>query len=165
MSRRRDGAISAMVRLACVVALLAALAGWSDRATAAELIMFDEAGCSWCRRWDKEVGQAYPRSEEGQRAPLRRFDISRSRNAGVGLAAPVTVTPTFVLVDGGVEVGRITGYPGADFFWGLLGGLVARLAPATTGEGARDAGLGGRGRTMHTFSEPMARLAMAARGG
>ena len=92
--------------------------------------MFVEAGCPWCARWDREVGEAYAHSEEGHIAPLRRIDISMARRTGLRLAGAVTVTPTFVLVEEGIEVGRIIGYPGADFFWGMLGELIARL-PAT----------------------------------
>ena len=32
----------------------------------------------------------------------------------------VLFTPTFILVKDGQEMGRIEGYPGQDFFWGLL---------------------------------------------
>lgn len=35
--------------------------------------------------------------------------------------------PTFVLVDGGREVGRITGYMSQDAFWGLLGAMTRDL--------------------------------------
>jgi hypothetical protein len=103
-------------------------------ASAAELLMFEARGCPWCKRWDAEVGLGYARSSEGQRAPLRRLDIAQ-RPDNVVLALPVTVSPTFVLVDNGREVGRITGYPGADFFWALLGELVGKLdrAPGRTG--------------------------------
>ena len=38
----------------------------------------------------------------------------------------VSFTPTFILVQDGVEVGRIEGYPGEDFFWGLLGKMFDR---------------------------------------
>lgn len=117
---------------------VAALSLEARHAVAAELIMFEEQGCPWCRLWDREVGGAYPRSDEGRLAPLRRIHISEARRSGLGLSAPVTVTPTFVLVDRGVEVGRITGYPGADFFWGMLDGLLARL-PKPSGDGLRDA--------------------------
>ena len=34
-----------------------------------------------------------------------------------------------MLVDKGREIGRIMGYPGADFFWGLLAPLVTKLEP------------------------------------
>jgi len=117
-----------------VVLALCAMFGASilaPRADAAELVMFVEAGCPWCARWDREVGEAYAHSEEGHIAPLRRIDISMARRTGLRLAAAVTVTPTFVLVEEGAEVGRIVGYPGADFFWGMLGALIARL-PAVT---------------------------------
>jgi hypothetical protein len=116
---------------ACLLALLF-IAAAPVRAIAAELVMFEEAGCSWCQRWHREVGAGYPLSDEGRRAPLRRLHIQEARRSGVVLAGPVTVTPTFVLVDSGVEVGRITGYPGADFFWGMLAEMLARLAPPRT---------------------------------
>jgi hypothetical protein len=113
---------------------------FAPRADAAELVMFVEAGCPWCARWDREVGEAYAHSEEGRIAPLRRIDISMARRTGLRLAGAVTVTPTFVLVEDGIEVGRIIGYPGADFFWGMLGELIARL-PATMPRRPRENGV------------------------
>jgi hypothetical protein len=110
------------------------------RADAAELVMFVDAGCPWCARWDREVGEAYAHSDEGRIAPLRRIDISAARRSGLRLASAVTVTPTFVLVERDVEVGRITGYPGPDFFWGMLGELIARL-PAVTPRRFRETSL------------------------
>ncbi len=106
---------------------LAALVPSRAVAGTAELVMFEDAGCSWCRRFLQEIGPIYSRTEEGQRAPLRRLDISEAPRSGLRLAQRVSVTPTFVLVEGGTEVGRITGYPGQDFFWGLLGELMGRL--------------------------------------
>jgi len=92
----------------------------------AELLMFEERGCPWCARWHAEIGPAYPNTDEGRRAPLRRLDIHAPRPEGIALGPPLRLTPTFVLVERGREVGRITGYPGQDFFWGLLGELLAR---------------------------------------
>jgi protein-disulfide isomerase len=94
---------------------------------AAELVMFEDAACPWCRRWHAEIGPGYPDTEEGRRAPLRRVDIGDQANAGVVLMQPVTATPTFVLIEDGREVGRVVGYPGSDFFYGLLGEVLARL--------------------------------------
>ena len=145
MATGRVRPVSAIVWMALVV-LLPALDGLSWRAAAqpvstTELVMFVEPGCPWCRRWDQEVGAAYPRSPEGQRAPLRRVHIAEARRAGFSLAGAVTVTPTFVLVDGGNEIGRITGYPGPDFFWSMLVELIGRLPAPAVPSGARDAGL------------------------
>jgi len=40
-------------------------------------------------------------------------------------------TPTFVLTEGDREIGRIVGYPGADFFWALLADLLAKTTYRT----------------------------------
>jgi len=42
---------------------------------AAELIMFEHAGCAWCETFDREIAPIYPKTEEGRRAPLRRVSI------------------------------------------------------------------------------------------
>ncbi|MGE0627480.1 MAG: thioredoxin family protein [Hyphomicrobiaceae bacterium] len=99
-------------------------------AAGAELLMFEEKGCPWCLRWRQDVGPAYPRSPEGKRAPLRVIGIHTKLRPAIALAGPVRVSPTFVLVESGREVGRITGYPGPDFFWALLGELIAKLPRA-----------------------------------
>ena len=97
-------------------------------AQAAELVMFDDPACVYCKRWLAEVGPGYPKTEEGQLAPLRRIFIRDQRQAGVQLKSPVNATPTFVLADDeGREVGRITGYPGADYFYPMLGEILAKL--------------------------------------
>ena len=125
MTRTRRRHVCALLALAVALACWPVFGG--GPAVAAELIMFESPGCPWCARWRAEVGPGYPRSPEGQRAPLRVHDLSRDRDAGVRLARPVTASPTFVLADNGVEVGRIVGYPGPDFFWGLLERLIAKL--------------------------------------
>ena len=51
--------------------------------------------------------------------------------SGVALASPVRFTPTFVVVDQGREIGRITGYSNDNAFWGLLDALAAKLQTAT----------------------------------
>jgi hypothetical protein len=111
-----------------VLALLAALAASAGgSAQAAELVMFEDPACVWCRRWHAEVGPGYPRTPQGQFAPLRRINIRDQALAGVALERPVTVTPTFVLAEDGREIGRIVGYPGNAFFWELLGELLRRV--------------------------------------
>ena len=135
MDRASISRLTFIALLFCAFTLSAAFS-----ARAAELIMFEELGCPWCERWRKEVGVAYPNTPEGKRAPLRRIDIAKARESGVHLATPIVVSPTFVLADKGREIGRIIGYPGADFFWGMLGELFAKLDRTTIGGRPRFAG-------------------------
>ena len=100
---------------------------WTANALAAELIMFEQAGCVWCETFDREIGPVYPKTAEGQRAPLRRVNIDHPLPADLDFIAVERLAPLFVLVDKGREVGRIRGYPGEDHFWGLLGVLVKKL--------------------------------------
>ena len=112
-------------KLAFAVVLFAsALVAIGANAHAAELVMFERPGCPWCKRWHTEIGPAYPLTTEGKAAPLRRHHIRDQTLAGITLSRPVTVTPTFVLAEGGREVGRIVGYPGEDFFYEMLDGLL-----------------------------------------
>ncbi|SDW87045.1 hypothetical protein [Paracoccus sanguinis] len=105
-------------------------------AAAAErsLLMFQRDGCSYCKRWDAEIAPAYPRTAEGQAAPLVRLDIHDPLPEGVTLTGRAPVfTPTFVLTDAGTEVGRIEGYAGDEFFWVMLAQMLTRTGwdPAT----------------------------------
>lgn len=90
------------------------------------LLMAEEVGCPWCARWDAEISEAYPKTSEGQAAPLLRFDMHDNPPNGIVLNSPVRFSPTFILVNDGAEVDRIEGYPGEDFFWGLLGRMLDR---------------------------------------
>lgn len=89
-----------------------------------QLMMAEEPGCVWCARWNAEVGVAYPKTPEGQAVPLLRVDITDDLPADITLDRRVTFTPTFVLLIDGAETARIEGYPGEDFFWGLLGQML-----------------------------------------
>lgn len=95
-------------------------------AIAAELVMVEQAGCSWCAKWNTEISHIYPNTDDGKRAPLRRVDLRDLPPDIIFTSRPV-FTPTFVLVDGGAEVGRIEGYGGDQFFWFHLATLLERL--------------------------------------
>ena len=99
----------------------------STHVRAAELLMFEEKWCHWCEKWNDEIGVVYHKTTEGKRAPLRRIDVHDALPAGITLATRVQFTPTFVLVEDGVELERLEGYPGEDFFWGLLGRMLEKL--------------------------------------
>lgn len=87
------------------------------------LLMAEEAGCIYCARWNAEISHIYPKTPEGRAAPLERYDL-HADIAPAELAQRVRFTPTFILVRNGVEISRIEGYPGEDFFWGLLGMML-----------------------------------------
>ncbi len=102
--------------VAAVPALFPALS-----ALAVELVMVEQTGCSYCAQWNAEIGPSYPKTAEGAYAPLRRVELDGPQLDGLTLDRRVVYTPTFVLVDdAGVELTRLEGYPGEDFFWGLL---------------------------------------------
>ncbi len=90
------------------------------------LIMFEETGCIWCARWKKEIGPAYPNTEQGAAAPLTMLNIHDPLPEGMVLDRPAYLTPTFVLLSENSEVGRIEGYPGPEFFWFLLDEILAK---------------------------------------
>lgn len=116
-------------RLAGLAVLLlgAVMQAWP--AAAAELLYVHDPACGYCREWERVIGPIYPKSAEGKLAPLRPVLIGKVPAAGLRLKSAVRYTPTFVLLDGGREIGRIEGYPGEEFFWSMLDKLLDRLAP------------------------------------
>ena len=88
------------------------------------LIMAEEEGCMWCARWNAEIAPIYPKTTEGKSAPLRRMDVKAPPPDDLTFKTAPHYTPTFILVDNGQEIARIEGYPGEDFFWGLLGVML-----------------------------------------
>ena len=107
------------------------------------LLMVEQAGCIYCLRWDREVGTAYPKSRQGRFAPLVRRPLDHPEVRR--LTPPAVYTPTFVVIDGAREVGRIVGYPGADFFWEELDQILGRAGfeaePVPSLPSARRAGV------------------------
>ncbi|MDP5085621.1 MAG: hypothetical protein NWQ23_09390 [Yoonia sp.] len=88
------------------------------------LLMAEEPGCMWCARWNTEISAIYPKTDEGAAAPLRRMNIQDPVPEDIALARRINFTPTFVLLVDGVERNRMEGYPGEDFFWGLLARML-----------------------------------------
>ncbi|MBT4589915.1 MAG: hypothetical protein HON14_13640 [Rhodospirillaceae bacterium] len=108
-------------RFSLFILLLALFAGGvSAKASSAELIMFESENCEWCEVWLEKIGPIYPKTPEGKYAPLRRVDIADEMPKDLAKLRPASFTPTFVVMENGVEITRILGYPGEDFFWGLL---------------------------------------------
>lgn len=108
------------------IAVSAALSPSASLAADIRLVMFERPLCEWCEAWDEEVGDAYSKTEEGKFAPLRRIQIHDPPPEDLAHIRWPRFTPTFVMTVDGEEVGRIRGYPGEDFFWGLLGELIEK---------------------------------------
>ncbi|SMX30930.1 hypothetical protein OCA8868_00103 [Octadecabacter ascidiaceicola] len=88
------------------------------------LLMAEEPGCVYCAQWNAQIGPIYEKTGEGAAAPLRRMDITEPQPDDITLARAINFTPTFVLLVDGEEVSRLEGYPGEDFFWGLVGMIL-----------------------------------------
>ena len=104
----------------------AALATAPLEAAASErvgLIMVDEPGCRYCRKFDAEIGGGYHRTAQGRFAPLVKVRRKARELSGFN---PVIYMPTFILVRRGEELGRITGYPGPEYFYSELDTLLAK---------------------------------------
>ena len=91
--------------------------------TGVRLFMVEDVGCPFCAKWDREIGTAYPVSAEGRFAPLVR---RLRRDPDIAFLKDIVYSPTFVAVRDGVEIGRIVGYPGADFFWPMLVDILVK---------------------------------------
>lgn len=109
---------------------------WVGPVKAAELIMMEQKACHWCERWHAEIGPIYPKTDEGKRAPLRSVDIHQPLPDDLSGIRMERFTPSFVLVEDGVELGRIRGYPGDELFWWMLSDLINKLPASSSGSAA-----------------------------
>jgi hypothetical protein len=98
------------------------------------LVMVEQPGCIYCRAWDEEISAIYPRTDEGKLAPLTRIQLRAPVPDDMRFDRPASFTPTFVLLQDGDEIGRIEGYPGEDFFWGLLNEMIDARNPGTVAD-------------------------------
>lgn len=108
---------------------------FSGKAVAAELLMLEQNGCAWCKRWHDEIGPVYPNTDEAKLAPLRAVNIHEPWPEDLKHIAMERFTPTFVLIDNGVEIARMRGYTGDEFFWFLLGEMLEKLPKSVKSAG------------------------------
>jgi len=101
----------------------------SSFAQVSQLLMFDDDDCSWCRKWDSEIGVIYKLTTESCQASLHQVKIGKALPNSVSINDPINYTPTFVLVHENKEVGRIVGYPGEEFFWSMLNEMIEENIP------------------------------------
>lgn len=89
------------------------------------LLMIEQAGCYYCRIFNRDIAPAYKLSDIGQEAPLFHADLRSSAPEGITLSSQPFVTPTFILIGpDGQELERLTGFPGEDFFWPYIRDMI-----------------------------------------
>lgn len=118
--------LMASARRALLIALLWLVLPMTAQAAErkTELVMFELGTCIYCAVWNDAVGSGYGDTTLGQRAPLRRVDLRHRRPDDLQHVTGVRMTPTFVLLHQGEEVGRILGYIDSPTFWGQLQALM-----------------------------------------
>jgi thioredoxin-related protein len=91
-----------------------------------QLVMITSSHCPWCEAFEDDVGKVYDRTEEALIYPLRRHNFYTAMPDDLVHLTPATMTPTFIVVRDGAEVGRIIGYPGAELFWWRISEFTAQ---------------------------------------
>lgn len=90
------------------------------------LLMIEQAGCYYCRVFNRDIAPIYESSAEGLAAPLVHAQLRGPLPDGITLASMPFVTPTFILIGpDGHEIERLTGFPGEDFFWPYVSDMIA----------------------------------------
>jgi thioredoxin-related protein len=115
--------IVVIIALAC--ALAAAAGQQSGTASPAappayQVVVFEVAGCTYCRVFRDNVAPLYEASEQARVAPLRYVDITHGDPPDLKTLEPITIAPTVVLFLGNREIDRIPGYSGPATFLELI---------------------------------------------
>lgn len=92
------------------------------------LLMARRRGCIYCAQWDREIAPVYDRHPEGRLAPLLTVDLDGPWPDGLVLARRPWLTPTFILLRGGVELVRFEGYPGQERFFDVMRDMLTEAA-------------------------------------
>ena len=104
----------------------------SDHATSGDalpsnaLIMITSPSCPWCDAFEAEVGVIYDKTTEAKVFPLRRIDIFEKFPTQIDHITEARMTPTFIIIRGNQEIGRMVGYPGDELFWWRFSEYTAR---------------------------------------
>ena len=91
-----------------------------------QLVMITSSHCPWCEAFEDDIGKGYDLTEEALIYPLRRHDFYDAMPDDLAHLTPATMTPTFIVIRDGAEVGRIIGYPGAELFWWRISEFTAQ---------------------------------------
>lgn len=95
------------------------------KSTPLRLLMVERGDCIYCRAWHAQIGPGYAGSAAGKAAPLLTVDMDGAWPDGLVLARRPFITPTFILLDEGVEVARVEGYFVQERFYPAINNLLA----------------------------------------
>lgn len=108
------------------LALAAAFPAWAAPVPKGRaLLMAEVSRCPFCRAFRREVLPGYASHPLGRAAPLTAVPIDGPWPDGLALASAPYASPTFILLENRMEVGRFEGYENPETFWRALGGLMA----------------------------------------
>lgn len=88
----------------------------TEPAPAVEFIVIEARGCPMCQLFRDEIAPLYRATARARRAPLRFVDVAHADLDAIGLAAPIEIVPTVVLMREGAEIDRLVGYTGPEIF-------------------------------------------------
>ncbi|RJE80714.1 SoxS protein [Paracoccus sp. JM45] len=97
-------------------------------------MMITEPACLFCRAWRAEIGPGFAASPIGRAAPLFEVDLNGPYPDGLALARRPRLTPSFILLHKGTEVGRIEGYVGQQHFYPALEQMMSQAGFDSTGK-------------------------------
>lgn len=92
-----------------------------------QLLVLEVPGCIYCRIFRRDVLPSYEVSARAREVPIRFIDLNDIDEERFGLASPVDVVPTIVLMRDQQEVGRITGYLGPESFFHSINHLMVQV--------------------------------------
>ncbi|MDX2258463.1 MAG: hypothetical protein NW205_06045 [Hyphomicrobiaceae bacterium] len=102
------------------------LAASPRQAPTRELVVLEMPGCIYCGIFRRDVLPAYKASLRAGELPIRFIDINDRAAGDIGLAAPVDIIPTFVILENNEELGRIPGYVGPETFFHAVNHILSR---------------------------------------
>ena len=86
--------------------------------------MITDKDCIFCKAWEKDLGDIYPKTDISKEFPLRRIQFHAVKKDPLFPFKYIVGTPTFIFVMDGGEVGRIEGYNDAEMFWWLVDDIM-----------------------------------------
>ncbi|MFN3744154.1 MAG: thioredoxin domain-containing protein [Hyphomicrobiaceae bacterium] len=91
---------------------------------AVELVVIEARGCPMCQLFRDEIAPLYRATARARLAPLRFVDVAHTDIDAMGLASPVEIIPTVILMRDGAEIDRLVGYTGPEIFMRAVGAML-----------------------------------------